>query len=244
MMDTYTVLWREMLVLKRTFWKFLISVLVGPFLYLVAFGWGLGRSVTMASGSYLDFVVPGIIGLSAMTTSFNGVGVYLNISKLYYHDLEEYQIAPITAVSFTLGKVLAGCVRGMTAALVILALGFLFGARLITGLWFFLIVLLTCFLFASLGVVAGMTAKSHEDMGNISTFVILPMSFLCGTFFSLDKLPKGINCVINMLPLTHTSYSLRALFLSGELLWSSIVVLAVYSVVLFAAGVVVMQKVR
>jgi Nod factor-specific ABC transporter NodJ protein len=233
-----------MLVLKRNFLKFFTSRLVSPLLYLVAFGWGLGRSIQMESGNYLEFVVPGIIALSAMTTSFSAVGTSLNMSRLYHKTLEEYLIAPISAFSFTLGKVLAGSVRGVIASLIILVLAFLFGAKMAVSLCFFLVVLLTCFLFASLGVVAAMTINSHEDMANFTTFIILPMSFLCGTFFSLDRLPKVMACFIEMLPLTHASYSLRTLVLGGELPWTSMAVLTGYAVVLFAAGVVVVQRVK
>ncbi len=242
--DFYTVFWREMLVLKRTFFKFFTSRLVSPLLYLVAFGWGLGRSIQMKSGTYLEFVVPGIIALSAMNTSFNGVGTPLNMSRLYHKTLEEYLIAPISAFSFTLGKVLAGSVRGIIASLIILVLGFLFGARAVPDLWFFLVVLLTCFLFASLGVVAAMTINSHEDMANFTSFIILPMSFLCGTFFSLEKMPKVIACLIEILPLTHASYSLRTLATGGELPWISMAVLAGYAAVFFTAGVLIVRKVR
>jgi len=242
--DTYTVFWREMLVLKRSFWKFISSVLIGPLLYLVAFGWGLGRSIQMDGSSYMDFVVPGIIVLTAMTTSFNGVGVYINISKLYYHTLEEYQISPISAFSYTLGKILAGCVRGLISAVLILVLGYIFGTRISIGVFFFLIIFLTCFLFSALGLIIGLVAKSHEDMGNFASYVILPMAFLSGTFFSLDKLPKIIAYLIELLPLTHSSYSLRTLAFNGELPWISIAVLTGYTVVLFALGVVVVQRVR
>lgn len=242
--DTYTVFWREMLVLKRTFWKFTSSVLIGPLLYLIAFGWGLGQSIQIDGSSYMEFVVPGIIVLTAMTTSFNGVGVYINISKLYYHTIEEYQISPISAFSYTLGKILAGCVRGLIAAVLILALGYVFGTRISMGFFFFLVIFLTCFLFGALGLIIGLVAKSHEDMGNFSSYVILPMAFLSGTFFSLDKLPKTIACFIELLPLTHSSYSLRILAHGSELPWISIAVLTGYTVVLFALGVVVVQKVR
>lgn len=177
-MEFYTVFWREMIVLKRTFYKFFASRLVSPLLYLVAFGWGLGRGIRMDGGNYLEFVVPGIIALSAMNTSFNAVGISLNISRLYYKILEEYLIAPLSAGSFVLGQVLAGTVRGLIAALIILGLAFLFGARLTLSVWFFVIIILTCFLFAALGVVAAMIINSHEDMANFSTFVMLcPVTF-------------------------------------------------------------------
>jgi Nod factor-specific ABC transporter NodJ protein len=243
-MDFYTVFWREMLVLKRTFLKFFTTRLVSPLLYLVAFGWGLGRSVQVDGGSYLEFVVPGIIALSAMTTSFNAVGSTLNMSRLYHKTLEEYLIAPVSASSFVLGKVLAGCVRGVIASLIILGLAFLFGAHITVNGWFFPVILLTCFLFGALGVVIAMTINSHEDMANFSTFVILPMSFLCGTFFSPDRLPKIAGYIIDLLPLTHTSYSLRAIATGGDFLPVSLAVLLGYAVVFFAAGVIAVRKAR
>ncbi|MGQ9824865.1 MAG: ABC transporter permease, partial [Desulfotomaculales bacterium] len=155
-----------------------------------------------------------------------------------------YLIAPISAGAFVLGEVLAGTVRGLLASLIILALAFLFGAHLAVNGWFLLVVVLTCFLFAALGVVAAMTINSHEDMTNFSTFVILPMSFLCGTFFSPDRLPGTVACIIEALPLTHASYALRALARGGELLPLSLAVLAAYAAILFLAGVAVVQKRR
>jgi ABC-type multidrug transport system permease subunit len=243
-MDCYTVFWREILVFKRTFWKFTATRLISPFLYLVAFGWGLGRSITTNGGSYLDFVVPGIIALSAMTVSFNAVGISLNMSRLYHKTLEEYLLAPIRSFSFVLGKVLAGTVRGLVGALIILLLGFLFGARPSVGLWFFAIIFLTCFLFAALGVVAAMTVPSHEDMSNFSTFVILPMAFLCGTFFRAENLPGIVADIVYALPLTHTSYALRALAAGEGLPIFSLLILTGYTVAFLAAAVWVVHRVR
>ena len=244
MLDFYTVFWREMLAFRRSFWKFTATRLISPFLYLVAFGWGLGRNITVNGGSYLDFVVPGIIALSAMTVSFNAVGVSLNMSRLYHKTLEEYLLAPVSSFSFVLGKVLAGTVRGLVAALIILVLGFLFGARPAAGLGFFAVIFLTCVLFAALGVVAAMTVPSHEDMSNFSTFVILPMAFLCGTFFRAENLPRVVADLIYCLPLTHTSYALRALAAGKGLPLVSLAVLAGYVAVCLAAAVWTVRRLR
>lgn len=242
-MDFYTVFWREMRVFQRTWWKFLASRLVSPVLYLTAFGWGLGRNIRTDSGSYLDFVVPGIIALSAMTTSFNATGNGVNMSRLYYNTLEEYLIAPISPASFVLGKVLAGTVRGLISSLVILVLGILFGARLAVTGWFFAVTGTTCFLFAALGVVAGMTINSHEDMANFSTFIILPMAFFCGTFFRAENLPGIVAGVVSILPLTHTSYALRLLAAAGTIPVASALVLASYAATFFAAAVWTVRRV-
>jgi len=238
------VFWREMLVFRRNFVKFFASRLVGPFLYLVAFGWGLGRGLQLAGGSYLDFVVPGIMALSAMTTSFNAVGVPLNMSRLYYKTLEEYLIAPVSPLGLALGKVLAGTVRGAVAVAIILALAYAFGARPAIDGWVALGTVLTCFVFASLGLLAGMTVNSHEDMANFNTFVIVPMSFLCATFFSPDKLPRWVAGAVEVLPLTHASHFLRAVTSGAPAPWVSLGVLVFYGVVLFAAGLVAVGRVR
>lgn len=233
-----------MIVLKRTLGKFFTSRLVGPLLYLVAFGWGMGRSIQMNGGNYMEFIVPGIVALSAMNTSFSAVGVNLNMSRLYYKTLDEYLLAPISSSALVLGKVLAGTVRGLVDSLIILALAFLFGTHLVVNGWFLMVVLLTCLLFSALGVVAAMVVNSHEDMANFSTFVILPMSFLCGTFFSPDRLPKVFGYIIDVLPLTHASYLLRALASGQGIIPLSLAVLVVYATVFFAAGVVAVLKVR
>ena len=62
--DVATIFWRDWVVLKRRMTKFILSRMVAPLLYLVAFGWGLGRSVQIGGGSYLDFIVPGILSLN------------------------------------------------------------------------------------------------------------------------------------------------------------------------------------
>ncbi|MEW6771677.1 MAG: ABC transporter permease [Bacillota bacterium] len=241
-MDFYTVFWREMISFRRVFWKFMATRLVSPTLYLVAFGWGLGRGIRTDGGSYLDFVVPGIIALSAMTVSFNATGISLNMSRLYHKTLEEYILAPVSAFSFTLGKVLAGTVRGGVGALIILVLAYFFGAHLQIGFWFFVVIFITSFLFAALGVVAAMIVSSHEDMSNFSTFVILPMTFLCGTFFRAESLPGVVAGIINILPLTHASNSLRSLALGNGLPLTPLFILFAYLVLFLAAAVWVVRR--
>lgn len=242
--DAGTILWREMLVLKREFWKYMASILVSPLLYLITFGLGLGRNIIISGGSYLDFVVPGIIALSAMTASFNAVGVYINIHKLYDRTLEEYQIAPISALSFAVGKILAGCVRGLLAALVIMVLAALFGAQMKFGWGALASVFMNCFIFAALGLILGLLAKSHQDMANLSTFVVLPMAFLCDTFFPLQSLPPYLTGLINVLPLTQATGSLRALLLGMEANYISFIILLTYAMVFLIGGIYVVKKVR
>lgn len=242
--DIYTVFWRDWVVLNRRLVKFVLSRMISPVLYLVAFGWGVGRSMPVNGGNYLDFILPGIMALNAMNISFSAVGSPLNMSRLYHKTLEEYLIAPVSPGSFVAGKVLAGALRGIISCAVIFVLAYLFGAQLSVNAGFLLTLALTCLLFAAMGLVAAMLINSHEDMASFNTYVLLPMSFLCATFFSPDRLPAAIRWIIDLLPLTHATYALRAIGSGAETPWLSIGVLGVYTLALLAVGVWTMIRVR
>lgn len=242
--DIATVFWRDWLVLQRRLGTFIFSRMITPVLYLVAFGWGVGRSVQVSQGNYLDFIVPGILALNSMNISFNSVASPLNMSRLYHKTLEEYLVAPISSLSFVLGKVLSGTLRGLISSLIIIVLAYLFGAKFQLNLLFWFVILLNCLVFSTLGFVAAMLINSHEDMGNFSTYVLLPMSFLCATFFRIDKLPVFVQWVLELLPLTHASHALRAIGSGGEPAGLSWLVMLGYIVVLLAISVWTMEKAR
>lgn len=242
--DIWTVFWREWLVLQRRIGRFILSRMVSPILYLVAFGWGLGRSIQVSQGSYLDFIVPGIIALNSMNISFNSVGSPLNMSRLYHKTLEEYLIAPIGSLAFVIGKVLAGALRGLISSVLIIALAYAFGANLLINGWFLLALVLNCLVFASMALVAAMTMSSHEDMANFNTYMLLPMSFLCATFFVPDHLPVALKWIIQLLPLTHASYALRAIATNGAVPILSFLMMSIYILLFIGVGVWLMEKIR
>lgn len=242
--DIWTVFWRDWLVLKRRIGRFILSRMISPILYLVAFGWGVGRSIQVNQGSYLDFIVPGIIALNSMNISFNSVGSPLNMSRVYHKTLEEYLIAPISSISFVMGKILSGALRGLLSSIIIVILAYVFGAHSIINGWFLIVLLLNCLVFASIALVAAMLMDTHEDMANFNTYVLLPMSFLCATFFVPDHLPFIIRWLIEVLPLTHASYALRSIATGGDVPYHSVFVMLVYIVVCSGIGVWLMEKVR
>ena len=242
--DISTVYWRDWVVLRQRMKTFIFSRMVTPVLYLVAFGWGLGRNVQVEGGSYLDFIVPGILALNSMNISFNSVGSPLNMSRLYHKTLEEYLVAPISPIAFVIGKVLSGTTRGLISSVIIIALSYLFGARFHVNFQFVLILALNCMAFSGLGFVAAMLINSHEDMGNFSTYVLLPMSFLCATFFNISKLPTVVRTIIELLPLTHCTYALRAIGVGEDVPLASWINLTAYVLVLVGISVWTMERVR
>ena len=233
--DIWTVFWRDWVVLKRRMTKFILSRMVAPMLYLVAFGWGLGRSISVGTGSYLDFLVPGILALNSMNISFNSI-TPVHAERIYHKSLEEYIIAPIKPDAFVIGKVLAAVLRGLISSAIIFLLAFGFGAHLTITPLFLLVLVLNCIIFAEIGFIAAMKIRTYEEMSQVNTYILLPMSFLCGTFFSTQTLPDIVRFFIEMLPLTHTSYLLRGISMGDEIALTSAAVLLVYALFGFVIG--------
>ncbi|WP_303104075.1 ABC transporter permease [uncultured Mitsuokella sp.] len=226
--DVWTVFWRDWVVLKRRMTKFILSRMVAPMLYLVAFGWGLGRSIQVDSGTYLDFIVPGILALNSMNISFNSI-TPVHAERIYHKSLEEYIIAPIWPDAFVIGKVAAAVLRALISSAIIVILALLFGAHFTMTPLFFCVLVLNCIIFAEIGFLAAMKINTYEEMAQVNTYILLPMSFLCGTFFSTQALPSLVRLVIEVLPLTHTSYLLRGLGSGAEVSYLSLLVLLIYA---------------
>ena len=86
--DIWTVFWRDWVVLRRRLTKYILSRMVSPLMFLVAFGWGLGRSIDVGAGSYLDFLVPGLLAMNSMNISFNSI-ISVHAERIYHRSLEE-----------------------------------------------------------------------------------------------------------------------------------------------------------
>jgi len=232
-MNFYPIVWKEMMLIRKKPWRFLASSLVMPLLYLVTFGWGLGRGMNTGGGNYLQFVLPGILALSAMNNSFTPVSTSLNISKLYTRTFEEVLVSPVSHWDIAFGRTLTGLWRGLFSAVMLLLVGTLSGVGMHLSVSFFLILALTSFCFGAAGVVAAMITRTHEDMANFNSFFIVPMSFLAGTFFSPDKLPEPFRSLVLVYPLTHASLLLRALSSGHEPPLFSLGMLVMYTVLFY-----------
>jgi len=243
MIDAYSILWADLTALKRRGPRYLITTLVSPVLYLVAFGWGLGRGINLNGTSYLEFVIPGIIALTAMTTSFNGAGARLNVDRLFYRSFDECLMAPIGLTSLLLGKALIGVVRGIISSVAFLVVALLIAPRIHISVPFLLGLLLTCLTFAFLGVLAALLARSHEDMATFGSLILMPMTFLGGTFFSLSQVPAGLKYALYSLPLTHSSLFLRAAALDQPLPWGSFLALLAFFVAFLVGGMMALKRI-
>ena len=240
--DIYSVVWVDMRFLSRNLGKTMALTLVAPILYLLAFGYGLGRGADIEGFSYLEFVIPGILALTAMTTAFNTSGLKLHVDRLFYKCFDETLMSPVSAFSIILGKSLIGVVRGLLSSAALLLACLVFSPLPGTSLLFPLSLVLTCFVFSFLGVVIAFLAKTHQDMTLFMSLVILPMSFLSGTFFSLRQVPAELSIILSLSPLTHACLCLRASILGQPFPWLSIFILTAFGVVFFILCFVALKR--
>ncbi len=239
--DIYSVWWADLKILRRLWQRFLVTSLMSPLLYLLAFGYGLGRGIEIEGASYLEFVIPGIVALTAMNASFNSAGMKLNVDRLFYRSFHEFLMAPISLFSLIIGKSLIGVLRGLVVSLVFLLLGIAI-SPLEFNFLFLLTLLVTCFTFAFLGVFAALLAKSHQDMATFTSLVLLPMTFLGGTFFPLEQLPEVVIVILNIIPLTHASHCLRAVALGQPFPWLSLLVLTSFGLFFLLGCLAVLRR--
>ena len=242
--EVYYVAWGDLKFMRHNVLNIFISSIMSPLLYLLAFGFGVGRVVDMGGGvPYVAFIIPGIAALTTLSASFGAVSTRLNVQRLYYRSLDEMLMCPVGVSAIVVGKSLHGVIRGLISTAIIFAIGLALSPdHLFLTPLFVISIVLSCFTFSFLGVVAALMANTHQGMATFSNLVILPMTFLCGTFFSVDSLPAVFKAALYVLPLTHSSLTARASSLGWDFPWTSLLVLFCFCAAFFAISVYLIKK--
>jgi ABC-type multidrug transport system permease subunit len=244
LVDSLTIFWGDWLDLRVRIPQVAASGLVSPLIYILAFGLGLGSSIDRvappsAGDSYLEFILPGMVALSSMVISFGGTTFSICGERLFTKTFEEMLLYPIHPLALHLGKMLAGILRGLLTAASVILVALLFTRNLnFLSPLFILLLILNCAVFAGLGVIVGLNVKSLESVGLFNNFLIVPMSFLGGTFFDPATLPGLLKPIVYLLPLTYTTLGLRAAVYQplSAFPWYSIPILLLVAIALALIG--------
>lgn len=239
----FAIILREIIIFRRKYIKQLLSFAVSPLLFLVTFGWGFGNEVKVEGIPYIYFILPGIIAMASMRQSF-ALSSEINISRFYWKTFDEIQSTPISNLSYTAGEVISGMMRGCLAAVIVMILALIFRVSLSINGLFFAALLLNTFIFSSMAVITSMIVKTHAEQGMLNNFLITPMAFLCGTFFSMQHYPLWVRRLISCLPLTHVSATIRAALLNQKFPYASLLYMAVFGVFVFIMAVKVIKNTK
>ncbi len=229
------VYYREMRVLRTRIWRNVAASMVSPALFLVAFGYGLGRGRSFEGMDYLDFLFAGLLAMSTLNASY-GIGTDINIARFYLKTFDEYLIAPAARWQVVAGEVLYGMTRGLVNAAIFFAYALIAGLHIQVTPLFMLTLVMHMAMFSLLGFSVALAVKRHGDQFALNTFLITPMTFLSGIFFPVDQAPLVLKWLVQLFPVSHAVGLMRAELTGGETQYLQLLILAGFLAVFFAAA--------
>ena len=180
----------EMARTGRTLLQSMVSPVISTSLYFVVFGAAIGSRITEVEGiSYGSFIVPGLIMLMLLTQSVSNAsfGIYF---PRFTGTVYEILSAPVSSFEIVLGYVGAAATKSAVLGLIILATASLFvPIEIQHPFWMLLFLVLTAITFSLLGFIIGIWAEGFEQLQFVPLLIITPLTFLGGTFYSIDMLP-------------------------------------------------------
>ncbi len=186
-----TIARREVLRFSRIWVQTIVPPVVMVGLYFIIFGNLIGNRIGDMDGMrYIDFIMPGLVIMSVITNSYANVVSSFYGAK-YSHHIEEMLIAPIPNVIIILGYVTGGIARGSCVGIAVTLVSMLFTEFTVyQPMVIISVAFLTSFLFSLAGLINGVFANSFDDVSIVPTFVLTPLTYLGGIFYSIKLLPE------------------------------------------------------
>lgn len=205
-----TILRKEIKRYSRIWTQTLLPSAITMSLYFVIFGSLIGSRIgDMGGFSYMEFVVPGLIMMAIVTNSYSNVVSSFFGSK-FNHSVEELLVSPTPNYVILMGYVLGGVSRGLLVAVIVTLVSLFFThLHIHSYLIVVLVVLMTSTLFALAGFINAVFANNFDDISIVPTFVLTPLIYLGGVFYSMDLLPDFWAGVSKLNPLVYVVNAFR-----------------------------------
>lgn len=205
-----TIVRKEVRRFTRIWVQTLIPPVITMALYFVIFGSLIGSRIGQMGGfDYMSFVVPGLIMMSVINNSYSNV-VSSFYSAKFTKSIEELQVSPTPSYIIMLGYVSGGALRGLLVGTIVTIVSLLFTDMNIQNPGVtILVVVLTSLLFAVAGMINAIYANSFDDISIIPTFVLTPMTYLGGVFYSISLLPEFWQGVSQLNPILYMVNAFR-----------------------------------
>ena len=197
--------------------RFLIvfgQTIVGPvltgilFLIVISIAWGDDRGEVLGL-PFIEFLAPGLISMQVIQQAFSHSSSSILMGKVM-GNIVDLIGSPLSAAEVTLAIVLASVTRSFIICIVsIICFNLLVDVNVLNYYYFFIYLLFSSFLMGSLGFIAGMWAEKFDNMATVTNFIIVPLSFLSGTFYSIDRLPDIIKEISIYNPFFHMIDGMR-----------------------------------
>jgi ABC-2 type transport system permease protein len=205
-----TIVRREVRRFMRIWPQTLLPPAISMALYFVIFGNLIGRQIGDLDGfSYMQYIVPGLIMMSVITNAYSNV-VSSFFSSKFQRSVEELLVSPVSPHVILIGYVVGGVVRGLAVALIVSLLSLLFTDLQVQHLGItVLVITLTAGIFSLGGFINAIYARNFDDISIIPTFVLTPLTYLGGVFYSIHMLPPFWQTVSLANPILHMVNAFR-----------------------------------
>jgi len=209
-----SLLTKEVNRFTRIWLQTLVPPAITMSLYFVIFGTLIGERIGLMSGfSYMEFIVPGLIMMSVITNSYSNVASSFFSSK-FQRNVEELLVAPVPTWIIIAGYVGGGVARGLLVGCIVTLVSLFFVQLNIANIGVLIIsVLFTSILFSLGGLINAILAKTYDDISIIPNFVLTPLTYLGGVFYSLSLLPEFWQGVSQVNPIVYMINTFRYGFL-------------------------------
>jgi ABC-2 type transport system permease protein len=240
-----TIVRKEVMRFTRIWSQTLIPPVITQTLYFVIFGKFIGSQIRDINGiSYMAFIIPGLVMMSVINNSFaNVVGSFF--SNKFQRSIEEILVSPTPAWIMMSGYVTGGVLRGLSVGALVFAVSVFFTHPVIHNIVIiFLFVLLTSVVFSLGGFLNGVFAKSFDDVGIFPLFILTPMIYLGGVFYSIEALPSFWQVVSRFNPILYMVNGFRFGFhgFSDVDVWASFAILVSFAVLLTAMNLYCLKR--
>ncbi|MDH5810662.1 MAG: ABC transporter permease [Candidatus Methanomethylicaceae archaeon] len=241
----YALWYREVKVFLRERSR-IVSSIVNPIIWLIAFGGGLGSTISFGGADYQTFIFPGVLMLTVLFTSIF-FGLYIVWDKRMDF-FKEVMVAPLSRITLFTGKMMGGCTDSLLQGSFLIVIGLFFNIKY-TLYSLIVVILFLLFLSAattSLGLAIGAQMSSFEGFGLIQSFVIMPLFFLSGALYPLENLPAWLLVVTRVNPLTYIVDGMRGalLGLNHFPIWMDLGVALVFMITMILAGTLSFMRMR
>ena len=240
-----TIATKEILRFSRIWIQTVIPPVITTALYFVIFGNLIGPRIGKMDGfDYMEFIIPGLIMMAVITNSYSNVVSSFYGSKFQRH-IEEMLISPTPNYIILIGFVTGGVARGLVVGIAVTLVSQVFHPLNIHSLWIMLsMILLTAILFSLAGLINGVYAKSFDDISIIPTFVLTPLTYFGGIFYSISMLPEFWQTLSLANPILYMVNAFRYGFLgvSDINLSTSYVIIIAFIVLLYTFSLYLLKK--
>ncbi len=245
MVAFYTIVIKEITRFLRIWQQTILPPAITTTLYFVIFGNLIGPRIGQMDGfNYMDFIVPGLILMAVITSSYSNV-VSSFFGAKFMRSVEEILVSPTPNVIILTGFVVGGVARGIIVGLVVTLVSLFFSdLRIHDPAVLASVVILTAILFSLGGFINAVFAKSFDDVSIVPTFVLTPLTYLGGIFYSIHLLPEFWQGVSMANPILYMINAFRFGFLgiSDINIAFSYAIIIIFILVLFALSLRLLHR--